>query len=414
MGATPLPVVLLAGNGRHTASYAEYALRRPDEVRLAAIAHPDPYQREKLGAQHGIPTKRLFAKWEDALEAPPMGEGVIIATPSTAHVPAALASLAQGYHVLLETPAAQTTADCLHLIQVGVASSRRLFPAHGLRHTAFYRALFNLLHSGRLGRILHIRHERHFPIWQVAHEYLRQPQKGENALLFHEGVHELDLLLWLMGETPESLGAVGTSLRFDLEAASFATPPPRCIDACPIEVDCAYSALGLYRDKRHRAQPTSGYPYSDLPFEGVQAHLPHILEETPWGACVYHTGASLVTYQTLTLNSASGLTASLTLNAHSLEEGRKTYIQGTQGMVEAQFIGYESLIHFYDLNGQKENKIKFPSASGSDGMYGMMGQFAKFLRGEVPAPPPLTSLLQAHLLAFAAEDARQSQYVVRF
>jgi predicted dehydrogenase len=407
-------MVLLAGGGRHTASYADYALRRPEEVCLRAVAHPDPQQREKLGAQHGIPAKRLFAHWEEALEAPAMGEGVIIATPSAAHVPAALASLAQGYHVLLETPAAQTATDCLRLIQAGVESPRRLFPAHGLRHTAFYRALFNLLRSGRLGRLLHLRHERSFPVWQVTHEYLRQPQKGENPLLFHEGVHELDLLLWLMGEMPESLGAVGTSLHFDLGAAPFATVPPRCIDACPIEADCAYSALGLYRDKRHRAQPTSGYPYSDLPFEGAEAHLPHILEETPWGACVYHTGASLVTYQILTLNCTSGLTASLILNAHSLEEGRRTYIQGTQGTLEAQFIGYESVIHFYDLNGHKENKMKFPSVSGGDGTYGMMGQFAKFLRGEVPAPPPLTSLLQAHLLAFAAEDARLSQYVVRF
>ena len=107
---TALEVVLVgAGNrGRHT--FARFASREPERLRVVAVAESRDDRRAAIATELGLPRERCFRDWRALLEQPQLGPAAIIATPDTEHVAPALAALEAGYDVLLEKPIAPDPA----------------------------------------------------------------------------------------------------------------------------------------------------------------------------------------------------------------------------------------------------------------------------------------------------------------
>ena len=59
----PVEVVLIGAGNRGGDAYASYALRHPEEIRIAAVAEPRPERRAWFAAQHNLPPDRCFAGW---------------------------------------------------------------------------------------------------------------------------------------------------------------------------------------------------------------------------------------------------------------------------------------------------------------------------------------------------------------
>jgi predicted dehydrogenase len=415
---SPIAVVLVGAGQRGARTYASYALRRPEEMRLVAVAEPDDVRRNQLGDEHNIPYKRRFRSWEDLLDAPLLGDVALICTPDDLHLQPSIYALRAGYHVLLETPIALTIADCLQLVQTTQSAHQQLIVSHALRYTAFYRALHDIIASHRVGKIISYKQDRLIPLWYSAHQFIRNPQRtgGENPILLMEGVHELDLMLWLLKEDIETVGAVGSSRYFDLSHAPAPNIPPSCVESCPIEAECPFSAVGTYLEKRYRGMPQKGFPYSVLADgDETQPTLVAAIEQTDWGKCVYHYQTQLVDHQTILIKSPSGVNVTLTINAHSPIDERTIQIDGSQGSLTAEFVGLESRIRFYDHATGKENIINFrlgPYGHGGD--HGLLGNLVKVLRGEAESLTLASQTIRAHLLAFAAEEARQQDRVCHF
>src|SRR5262245_62697671 len=91
--------ISLAGLGAMGRNHLRILSSRPD-IRLVAVADPVPDSLEAAAAQTGA---QPFAEPE-AMVAEAELDGLVIAAPTTAHVPLALAALERGIPVLVEKP----------------------------------------------------------------------------------------------------------------------------------------------------------------------------------------------------------------------------------------------------------------------------------------------------------------------
>lgn len=195
------------------------AADKVDEIRLIGLVDTDIDQAQSLASEYGIP--RVAAQLEDIV-----GEvdAVILATPP--HVRSKLAQLAleRGLHVLCEKPMANSVAECQQMIAKAQAARRTLAVAHTYRFFAnrcHARALFQ---AGELGPLVEARIEQGSPFsWPTRTAYTLRKEWVPGGVLFNEGLHTLDLLLWWFGPprrfeyTDDSLGGLESNVRLTLE-----------------------------------------------------------------------------------------------------------------------------------------------------------------------------------------------------
>ena len=414
----PIPVVLIGAGQRGAGAYASYALRRPEEMRIVAVAEPDDRKRAQLAKDHEIPAKRCFRSWEDLLDAPVMGEAALVCTADDQHVAPSIGALEVGYHVVVETPMAQTPSQCLKLLETAKSNRQMLLLTHVLRYTAFYRALFNIVRSGRLGQIVQYNHHYSMAFWHMAHRFVRGSERHNSVspMILSAGSHEFDLLLWLLDDSIESVSSSGSLQHFRIEKAPIGNVPERCVDECPIEEECPFSAIGTYIDKRFRDQPSSGWPYSALAHgdESPEA-LDNAIRKGEWGKCVYHYDNDVVDHQAVILETKSGVSAALTISGHNMTERRMIKIDGSHGSLVADFNGLDSHITVAVHATKQESTMNFRLGStGHGGDHGLMGALRKVVHGEAPPLTLAQDTWLSHMLAFAVEEARTSRKVVTF
>jgi predicted dehydrogenase len=140
-------------------------------------------------------------------------DGVIVATPTTAHFPLALASLEAGKHVLCEKPLAATVAECDELVAAADRVERVLFVGHTFLFNPAVRKMHSLVTEGAAGRVLYA---------YAVRTGLGPIRQDVNAL-WDLAPHDLSILLFLLGEEPISVSAAGRAvLREDVEDVVFA------------------------------------------------------------------------------------------------------------------------------------------------------------------------------------------------
>ena len=84
----PFAVAIL-GLGYRGGVYARWALAHPGDLRVAAIAEPDPALRAAWAARLGLGEGQVFADWRDALGVPGL-EGAIVELPRGARFPTSI------------------------------------------------------------------------------------------------------------------------------------------------------------------------------------------------------------------------------------------------------------------------------------------------------------------------------------
>jgi len=86
---------------------------------------------------------------------------VFIATPSDLHADAAIMALENGKHVFTEKPLALSYEDCLRVVDAAKASGRTLMVGHCLRFYPEYEAAWEIMKSGRYGKVVAAVMSRH-------------------------------------------------------------------------------------------------------------------------------------------------------------------------------------------------------------------------------------------------------------
>jgi len=140
---------------------------------------------------------------------------VCICTPTGLHAPLAIQVANAKKHIILEKPIAMTLEDTDRIIEACHKNQVKLSIVHPNRYRPVVKELKQILDSGALGDISHA---NAIVNWNRNQEYYNQsPWRGTKALdggaLLNQAIHNLDLLLWFMGDVEEVYSMEATRLR---------------------------------------------------------------------------------------------------------------------------------------------------------------------------------------------------------
>jgi predicted dehydrogenase len=145
-----------------------------------------------------FPQARAATDFDDLLADDSL-DAVVVATPVPTHFELARRALEAGKHVLVEKPPAMTAAEMDELVELSSRRDLVLMPGHLLLYHPGVQKLKELVDSGELGDVLCVYGNR---------QNLGIIRPDENAL-WSLGVHDLSVILYLLGEEPGEAIALG-------------------------------------------------------------------------------------------------------------------------------------------------------------------------------------------------------------
>ncbi|WP_416145279.1 Gfo/Idh/MocA family protein [Planococcus koreensis] len=149
---------------------------------------------------------------------------VCICTPSGLHAPIAEQVAAANKHIVLEKPIAMTLEETDRIIDAAKYHNVKLTIVHPNRFRTAVQETKKILDQNLLGKISHA---NCIVNWNRGQEYYDQaPWRGtkthDGGVLMNQAIHNLDLLLWFMGNPTEIFSMDATRLR-DIEAEDVST-----------------------------------------------------------------------------------------------------------------------------------------------------------------------------------------------
>jgi UDP-N-acetyl-2-amino-2-deoxyglucuronate dehydrogenase len=231
----------LIGGGNITETHARAARAIPG-VEISAIHGTNSEKIAHLCHEHG---GTPYQNFDAFLKHRPM-DLVIIGSPSGLHAEQGIAAAREGLHVLTEKPIEITTARADALIAAAKQSNVQLGVIFQDRMKPHIRQLKNWLDQGLLGKILFV--DARVKWYRPPEYYANSHWRGTLALdgggaLINQGVHTVDLLLWLLGDVFRVQARTATLLhKIEAEDTAVAT------------LEFASGALGIFH------ATTAAYP----------------------------------------------------------------------------------------------------------------------------------------------------------
>ena len=167
-----------------------------DLAELAWLCDASPDTLERFTARY--PRARATTDFGEVLADESL-DAVVVATPAVTHYELAKRALEAGKHVLVEKPPAMNAAEAEDLVSTAERTDRVLMPGHLLLYHPAVRKLKELIDAGELDEVFCVYSNR---------QNLGKIRKDENAL-WSLGVHDLSVILWLIGEDPVEVAAHG-------------------------------------------------------------------------------------------------------------------------------------------------------------------------------------------------------------
>jgi predicted dehydrogenase len=210
----------LIGGGNISQTHAHAARAIPD-VEIAAVFGTNSEKVRKLCADHGGTPYTDFAGF---LAQRPMN-AVIIGSPSGLHASQGIAAAKHGLHVLTEKPIDISTIRADELIETAERAGVKLAVIFQDRMKPHIRQLKDWMDRGLLGKPLLV--DARVKWYRPAEYYTNSRWRGTLALdgggaLMNQGIHTIDLLLWLLGDISRVQARVATQLH-DIESEDTAT-----------------------------------------------------------------------------------------------------------------------------------------------------------------------------------------------
>lgn len=201
-------------------------LKGNPSYRVIAAIEPVAERRAEAEAEIGC---RTYASFEHFLRAP-VGELIVLATPSGGHGQEALACLERGLHVAVDKPMCQGVAEADALITIARARSRVLTCYHPYRFKEDFLLMREVVNSGRLGRIVEVKCNR--SSFSRRNDWVMRKAKG-GGLHNVWGSHTVDQCLQLAASPAQTVFS-------DLQCT---VTPGDADDHCKIVIRCENGAL---------------------------------------------------------------------------------------------------------------------------------------------------------------------------
>lgn len=211
MATTPSPIRFAIVGCGLIARFHARALAEIPNARLVSLVSRNPENARKLAAEldltcHFAPdVKSAFSQTEI--------DAVIVCTPSGLHLDTALATAEAGKHVVVEKPLEITTERCDRIIEACDRNQVKLCTIFPSRFGDANCVLKQAVDAGRFGRLT--LGETTCKWWRPQSYYDQSAWKGTRALdgggaLMNQAIHNVDLLLWMMGPVTQVAGFAAT------------------------------------------------------------------------------------------------------------------------------------------------------------------------------------------------------------
>ncbi|WLR50573.1 Gfo/Idh/MocA family oxidoreductase [Bacillus tianshenii] len=209
----------IIGCGHIAKKHAE-AIRNTQNAKLVAVCdkieNQMNYYVEKYSVQPYTDLNLLLQQEEVDV--------VNICTPSGSHAPITVSAAEAKKHVIVEKPIALDVKDAQLMIETCKSNNVKLAVLHPNRFRPAMLELKKLLEDGCFGKLSHVNATVR---WNRNEDYYNQaPWRGtkehDGGVLMNQAIHNLDLLLWLIGELDEVYSMSATRFR-DIEAEDVST-----------------------------------------------------------------------------------------------------------------------------------------------------------------------------------------------
>lgn len=182
----------VAGLGRIGWGFHCKTLASHPDFHLVAVQDTDALRRREAEETYGV---KAFAAFSQMLSLANL-EAVVIATPTHLHGQMAREALRAGCHVMLEKPMAHSEAEARAILRTAQRCQRVLTVYQPHRAAAYFQQLKQILASGKLGEIYHVRRGLFNYVRRNDWQSLRRYGGG---MLNNYGAHALDQVLQIIG-----------------------------------------------------------------------------------------------------------------------------------------------------------------------------------------------------------------------
>lgn len=405
--------VIVIGAGNRGRAYSVYAKMFPDCMQIAGVSDIRESRKNDMGDRFGVPSEHRFGDWSEVFSVPKFADAVIISTPDDTHYEPCMKALEMGYDVLLEKPVAQSEKECKDIQRQANKYGRIVAVCHVLRYSPYFRAMYETVKSGKIGKLISIQHMEPIECRHMAHSYVRGNWRDSNKttpIILAKSCHDLDILRWIVGKPCKTIVSDGSLTWFKAENAPDGAPL-RCTDGCPVESTCPFSAIDVYV---HRKQHLGVF---DLKNSRDEAEIMSKISDPTnvWGRCVYHCDNNQPDHFVSEMVFEDGTTAAFSMEAFTPYGGRRTRIMGTTGYIE----GDETKFTLYEFRSNRKltwhkEVFDIPEYKDSGHGGGDMALVCDWIEAvSYQDPDKLTSTIDAsiesHVMGFRAEKSRLSK-----
>jgi predicted dehydrogenase len=414
----PVTIAIL-GAGKRGEAYAQFASLHPELAKVVAVAEPREIQRERMAAEHDLPSENCFSSYEDFAALPRMADAVIVCTQDRMHLATVEAVAPLGYSILLEKPMSPLLSDCERIIECVKKHGNLFAVCHVLLYTDFTRKLREIVRSGAIGDIVNVQHFEPVGWWHQAHSFVRgnwSKEADSSFMLMAKSCHDIDWMRHIVNKPCNKVSSFG-SLRHFKASEKPEGAGSRCWD-CKVESNCPYSAKRLYYT--HFGRDNIIDYLNDVITDGKNTReaVEQALHEGPYGRCVYDCDNDVVDNQTVMLEYEGPVSATFTMTAFTPAGHRATRLCGTRGYIETDSV----TIRVFDFLTEKET-VHTPGSNGNGssaasghggGDYNLMQSFILAVAtgdtSEIYSGPDQT--LESHRIVFAAEQSRRENRLI--
>lgn len=171
------------------------AMARVERAELVSVSD---LNEEVLSKTANTYHAKAFIDYKEILADPAL-DAVVVATPDEIHTEPCVFAAKAGKHILVEKPIATTIEDGNAIIEAAEKANIKLMVGFSLRFNLHYMQAKKTIEEGKLGDIISVFARR----LNVASQADRI--NGRCGVLHFLGIHEFDMLRWIIGSEPVSI-----------------------------------------------------------------------------------------------------------------------------------------------------------------------------------------------------------------
>jgi predicted dehydrogenase len=208
----------IVGTGNRGRAHIVAIKALPRQFQIVALADPTPGSLDLAATL--VPGAKTYSDYQKMLAEQKDLDAVIVITPSFLHADITVAALNHSLHVLCEKPIATRIEDANRMIDAAKKSGKLLYIGFQKRFVPAHAKLHELAAAGAIGKIEFISANLFRGDWNPLSWKYTDPKTGvatnwrylthtQGSALLEDGIHEMDILNWIVNDRVAYVTATG-------------------------------------------------------------------------------------------------------------------------------------------------------------------------------------------------------------